>query len=51
MSLRMGVQLGVFQEVRDNAAQGATTQQIAEKSGASVMVVGMSIAFERLGWG
>jgi hypothetical protein len=45
MALRMGVQLGVFQAIRDNQGEGVTTQQIAEKSGASDIVVGRSNLF------
>ncbi|KAE8150972.1 S-adenosyl-L-methionine-dependent methyltransferase [Aspergillus avenaceus] len=37
MALRMGVQLGVFQAVRDG--DGVTAQQIAAKAGASAIVV------------
>lgn len=40
MALRMGVQLGAFQAIRDGQDKGTTTEQIAEKSGASVFVVG-----------
>ncbi|RAL01564.1 sterigmatocystin 8-O-methyltransferase precursor [Aspergillus ibericus CBS 121593] len=39
MALRMGVQLGVFTAIRDNQGQTTTTQQIADKSGASVVLV------------
>ncbi|KAF7590961.1 hypothetical protein BBP40_002213 [Aspergillus hancockii] len=39
MALRMGVQLGVFQAIRDGQGDGVTTQQLAEKSGASDIVV------------
>jgi hypothetical protein len=42
MALRVGVQIGVFQAIRDHHGEGgATTQEIAEKSGASPIVVGM----------
>ncbi|KAJ5900168.1 uncharacterized protein N7473_004238 [Penicillium subrubescens] len=39
MALRMGVQLGAFQAIRDGQGKGTTTEEIAEKSGASVLVV------------
>lgn len=45
MALRMGVQLGVFQIIRDHQGAGATTEQIADQSGASIIVVGMFIYF------
>ncbi|KAL4935304.1 hypothetical protein BDV06DRAFT_228946 [Aspergillus oleicola] len=39
MAIRMGVQLGAFQAIRDSQDEGATTKQVAEKSGASPVVV------------
>ncbi|PWY72486.1 sterigmatocystin 8-O-methyltransferase precursor [Aspergillus sclerotioniger CBS 115572] len=39
MALRMGVQLGAFTAIRDNQGHATTTQQIANKSGASVALV------------
>lgn len=41
----MGVQLGVFQMIRDHQGEGATTEQIASQSGASLIVVGGFIYF------
>jgi hypothetical protein len=41
MALRMGVQLGVFTSTNDHKAEGITTKEIAEKAGASPIVVGM----------
>ncbi|BAE55269.1 unnamed protein product [Aspergillus oryzae RIB40] len=38
-AIRMGVQLGVFQMIRDHQGEGATTEQIASQSGASLIVV------------
>ncbi|KAE8367887.1 O-methyltransferase-domain-containing protein [Aspergillus caelatus] len=43
MALRMGVQLGVFQIIRDHQGEGATTEQIAHQSGASIIVVACPI--------
>lgn len=45
MALRMGVQLGAFKMIADNPTQGTTSQQIAEKSGASMILVGKSRPF------
>lgn len=42
MALRMGVQLDVFKTIRDSQSHVTTTQQIADKSGASVVLVGRS---------
>ncbi|KAI3004886.1 hypothetical protein CBS147346_4687 [Aspergillus niger] len=39
MALRMGVQLDVFKTIRDSQSHVTTTQQIADKSGASVVLV------------
>ncbi|KAL6232854.1 hypothetical protein BDW75DRAFT_216760 [Aspergillus navahoensis] len=39
MALRVGVDLGVFQAICDDRGDGVTTQSIAEKSGASFIVV------------
>lgn len=41
MALRMGVQLGVFTTINGHEVEGTTTQEIAEKAGASPIVVGM----------
>ncbi|KAJ5945967.1 O-methyltransferase family 2 [Penicillium verhagenii] len=38
-SIRMGVQLGIFTQISENPEHGATTQEIAERSGASPIVV------------
>ncbi|KAL4888675.1 O-methyltransferase-domain-containing protein [Aspergillus ambiguus] len=38
-AIRMGVQLGAFQAICDGKAEGTTTEQIAERSGASAIVV------------
>ncbi|OJJ07883.1 hypothetical protein ASPVEDRAFT_47076 [Aspergillus versicolor CBS 583.65] len=40
MALRMGVQLGVFTSINDPNVEGITTKEIAEKAGASPIVVG-----------
>lgn len=40
MALRLGVQLGVFTSINDHKAEGITTKEIAEKAGASPIVVG-----------
>ncbi|KAB8223103.1 O-methyltransferase-domain-containing protein [Aspergillus novoparasiticus] len=37
-AIRMGVQLDVFQMIRDHQGEGATTEQIASQSGASFIV-------------
>ena len=42
MALRMGVQLGAFKMIASNPSQGTTSQQIAEKSGGSLILVGTS---------
>lgn len=42
LALRMGVQLEIFTELRDHQGEGATTQAIAGKTGASPVVVGAS---------
>ncbi|KAL5335921.1 S-adenosyl-L-methionine-dependent methyltransferase [Aspergillus crustosus] len=39
MALRVGVQVGLFQAIRDSQGAGTTTQMIVEKSGASPTVV------------
>ncbi|PYH99493.1 sterigmatocystin 8-O-methyltransferase precursor [Aspergillus ellipticus CBS 707.79] len=39
MALRMGVQLDAFRAICDDQGQGTTTQQIADRSGASVVLV------------
>ncbi|GKZ32751.1 hypothetical protein AbraIFM66950_002370 [Aspergillus brasiliensis] len=41
MALRMGVQLGAFTTLKDNQNLATTTQQIADKSGASVVLVAL----------
>jgi hypothetical protein len=41
MALRVGVDLDIFQIICEDEGEGVTTQSIAEKSGASLMVVGM----------
>lgn len=41
MALRMGVQLDVFTTINSHEVAGTTTQEIAEKAGASPIVVGM----------
>ncbi|KAL4879033.1 sterigmatocystin 8-O-methyltransferase precursor [Aspergillus karnatakaensis] len=39
MALRIGVQIGLFQIIRDSQGGGVTTEEIADKSGASPIVV------------
>ncbi|KAL4816805.1 O-methyltransferase-domain-containing protein [Aspergillus spinulosporus] len=39
MALRIGVDLGIFQTICEDKGEGVTTQSIAEKSGASFIVV------------
>jgi hypothetical protein len=41
MALRVGVDFDVFRSISDEREEGATTQSIADKSGASFIVVGM----------
>jgi hypothetical protein len=41
MAVRVGVDLDVFRSISDAREEGATTQSIADKSGASFIVVGM----------
>lgn len=40
MSIRMGVQLGIFTQISQNPECGASSPEIAEKSGASLILVG-----------
>ncbi|KAB8276627.1 O-methyltransferase-domain-containing protein [Aspergillus minisclerotigenes] len=46
-AIRMGVQLGVFQMIRDHQGEGATTEQIASQSGASLIVVELQFPFSQ----
>lgn len=41
MALRMGAQLGIFRTINEQQVEGATTQEIAEKAGASPIAVGI----------
>ncbi|KAJ5501179.1 O-methyltransferase family 2 [Penicillium expansum] len=40
MSIRMGVQLGIFTQISQTPERGASSPEIAEKSGASLILVG-----------
>jgi hypothetical protein len=51
MALRVGVDLNIFQTICEGKGEGVTTQSIAEKSGASFVVVGMFPRVDRAGPG
>lgn len=51
MALRIGVDLDIFQTVCEDKGEGVTTQSISEKSGASLIVVGMFPRVHRAGPG
>ena len=40
MAIRMGVQLGIFTQISQKPESGASSPEIAEKSGASLVLVG-----------